>query len=255
MNAQRKLNSWMLLVVLLVAVLLAVAGAVFSTSQVAKADSDGYSVRVLQIPPTLTGKWWQWAYSIPAGQNPLPDLTGEFCDQGQPRNNVWFLAGADTTSEVVRECEVPARKRLFFPILNVVCLELDGDDQFPFPFIENPEDYSEGLEGCAEWVTDNMDPDTFSLTIANDEGEVLDLTYAIQEVKDSRAVKLHFPDDNIRGYEPPIEPNPSRGWANGYWAYLDVPPGEYTLNFTGGFDPDFAPFALDITYNLDIERK
>ena len=250
----KKYVGW-LLVTVLVAGLLAMVGPGVTGDQIAQADSDGFSVKVLQIPPTLTGKWWQWAYSIPVDRNPLPDLTGEFCDQEQPKNNVWFLAGADTTSEVVRECEIPARKRLFFPILNVVCLELDGDDEFPFDFIENTEDYSEGLEGCVEWVTENMDPNSFSLTIENDEGEVLDLTYAIQEVKDSRAIKIYFPDNNIRGDEPPIEPNPSQGWAGGYWAYLDVPPGEYTLNFAGGFDPDFAPFALDITYILTIEDK
>lgn len=37
-------------------------------------------------------KWWQWALSIPADENPLLDPTGENCGTGQSRR-VWFLAG------------------------------------------------------------------------------------------------------------------------------------------------------------------
>ena len=36
--------------------------------------------------------WWQWAYSIPAAQNPITDTTGEFSDVGQS-GPVFFLAG------------------------------------------------------------------------------------------------------------------------------------------------------------------
>jgi hypothetical protein len=36
--------------------------------------------------------WVQWAYSIPADQNPIADTTGQFAGMGQS-GKVWFLAG------------------------------------------------------------------------------------------------------------------------------------------------------------------
>jgi hypothetical protein len=64
--------------------------------------------------PTLTGEWWQWAYSLPASQNPLTDTTGERCMFGQ-RGSIWFLAGNAT---VPRTCSVPEGATLFFPVVN-----------------------------------------------------------------------------------------------------------------------------------------
>jgi hypothetical protein len=64
--------------------------------------------------PTLTGEWWQWAYSLPASQNPLNDVNGERCMFGQ-RGPIWFLAGNATAP---RSCSVPEGATLFFPIIN-----------------------------------------------------------------------------------------------------------------------------------------
>jgi hypothetical protein len=62
-------------------------------------------------------EWWQWALGIPAAVNPLTDTTGEDCAQRQV-DNVWFLAGSISADPVVRACEVPAGKSLFFPLIN-----------------------------------------------------------------------------------------------------------------------------------------
>src|SRR5262245_40018690 len=61
--------------------------------------------------------WWQWAIGIPAAVNPLTDTTGEHCAQRQV-DKVWFLAGSFLLDPVVRACEVPAAKSLFFPLIN-----------------------------------------------------------------------------------------------------------------------------------------
>ena len=37
-------------------------------------------------------EWWQWALETPASVNPVLDMTGEFCAEGQ-KGHVWFLAG------------------------------------------------------------------------------------------------------------------------------------------------------------------
>jgi hypothetical protein len=63
--------------------------------------------------------WWQWAFSIPNDINPVRDLTGENCHQGQ-QGDVWFLAGGFGSSTIKRKCEIPAEKYIFFPVINMV---------------------------------------------------------------------------------------------------------------------------------------
>jgi hypothetical protein len=62
-------------------------------------------------------EWWQWALGVPADVNPLTDTTGEDCAQRQV-DKVWFLAGSASTDPVVRTCEIPGEKSLFFPLIN-----------------------------------------------------------------------------------------------------------------------------------------
>src|SRR5262245_39924619 len=62
-------------------------------------------------------EWWQWWLGIPADVNPLTDTTGEDCAQRQV-DTVWFLAGSPSSDPVVRNCEIPAGKSLFFPLIN-----------------------------------------------------------------------------------------------------------------------------------------
>lgn len=65
-------------------------------------------------------EWWQWALGVPAAASPLTDMTGEHCAQRQV-GDVWFLAGtAFIASPVVRTCDLPAGKSLFFPLINIL---------------------------------------------------------------------------------------------------------------------------------------
>ncbi len=62
--------------------------------------------------------WWQWAFGVPGPVNPLLDTTGEHCQQRQV-DDVWFLGGALLSADpVVRTCEIPYGKSLFFPLIN-----------------------------------------------------------------------------------------------------------------------------------------
>lgn len=67
----------------------------------------------------LTAKWWQWALSIPATENPMLDATGDKCFVGQ-NGSTWFLAGVFNSVTAVRNCAVPEGKELFIPIYNSV---------------------------------------------------------------------------------------------------------------------------------------
>jgi len=66
-----------------------------------------------------SAEWWQWAFSIPASENPLLDATGEQCLTAQ-RGPAWFLAGGtQLMGGPTRHCAVPEGIALFFPIFTV----------------------------------------------------------------------------------------------------------------------------------------
>ncbi|WP_159941272.1 MULTISPECIES: hypothetical protein [unclassified Nocardiopsis] len=65
----------------------------------------------------LSARWWKWVWSAPEGRDPVEDVTGQHAACNQPED-LWFLAGT-YGGRVVRRCEVPAGRPLFFPVLNV----------------------------------------------------------------------------------------------------------------------------------------
>ncbi|MCM2356791.1 MAG: hypothetical protein NDI77_01465 [Geobacteraceae bacterium] len=71
-------------------------------------------------------RWWEWALSIPAAQNPILDQTGANCEQGQV-GNVWFLAGTFGGS-ATRDCTIPSGKPLFLPLINNLGFSPTGND-------------------------------------------------------------------------------------------------------------------------------
>ena len=64
-----------------------------------------------------SARWWQWALSAPAADNPVLHATGANCAVGQS-GPVWFLAGNFKRGRYFRTCTVPAGRALFFPIIN-----------------------------------------------------------------------------------------------------------------------------------------
>lgn len=106
------------------------------------------------------GRWWQWAFSLPATHN--PGFGTADCSAGQS-GHVWFLSGAfcgsvGTTvfpcgSNLVRSCQVPAGKAL------LVAPFTEEDS-----FIEEPVGTTEAtLRSNAKYITDQ-----FSVTAAVD---------------------------------------------------------------------------------------
>ena len=104
------------------ATLCAIAGL---CSGIATADNDDEDKKIASIHSTPGGQtygrwaanWWQWALGIPAAVNPLTDTSGEHCAQRQV-DDVWFLAGSVSAIPVVRACQIPVGKSLFFPLIN-----------------------------------------------------------------------------------------------------------------------------------------
>lgn len=81
-----------------------------------------------------TAKWWQWTLRAPTPVNPILDLDGSNCGQGQS-GPVWFIPGAfpgTLPPFVTRKCTVPPGKSLLTPIgINAIFGAGAGDCQTP----------------------------------------------------------------------------------------------------------------------------
>lgn len=69
--------------------------------------------------------WWQWTNTMPRELSPVRDYTGKYCHVGQ-QGDVWFLAGGYGSSTINRQCEIPAGKYIFFPVINMVYFPQHG---------------------------------------------------------------------------------------------------------------------------------
>lgn len=225
---------------LLFAGALALAGS--STGQAAP----GHDPRVAPLTARVHGHtygewsaaWWQWAFAIPAAQNPILDETGADCARGQS-GHVWFLAGT-FGGAVERTCDVPAGTHLFFPVANVVWVQFFTDPPFSIPELRELLTF---LSGDA------------TLTAEIDGVPVRSPTsYRVQ----SSVFTPSMPDDNIygvgeeqcgRGADGNFECHPSLD--DGYYLMLHpLPPGEHTIRFTGSL-PNIG-FDTDVTYRLHV---
>lgn len=193
--------------------------------------------------------WRQWADSMPARTHPLFDTAP--CSEGQS-GPVWFLGGRFCAPDVntcdslpaIRECEVPAGKALYFPVLNAACL--DGEAR-------------NGL--C-------LDAGPFITQIRATVAGVIDQTTNLQVSVDGKPIKADLKKD-FRVQSPvytSILPEGNTYQAQGepvivagsYWGvddgvYLMLEPlskGTHTLNFKGTF-PQFD-FDLDFSYSLIV---
>ena len=179
--------------------------------------------------------WWQWAYSLPKPINPVRDLTGENCHQGQS-GDVWFLAGGFGSSTIKRKCEIPAGKFIFFPVINMV--------------------YYKSQEG--EFSCDDAKK---YAALNNDKLIAIDIE--LDGVKASNPAHTRLSSEECFNI---FERLPKEAGAynafpsatDGYWVMLKpLPKGKHTLKFKAGYnrekDGAFGKMAQDIEYELEIK--
>jgi hypothetical protein len=192
-----------------------------------------------------SASWWQWAFSIPASNNPLLDKTGADCGAGQS-GSVWFLAGVlNISGKAVRnECTVPANTALFFPVLNV---EWDNylctvpDTHYGVP----------QLRDIAKTIAD----------AATDMSATID-GVSVRNVPSYRAVSPVFsitlPSDNVLqavGCNDAYPGTYSPAVGNGYYLLLaPLTPGPHTIHFEGTQQQTqySGTFSVNITYHLTV---
>lgn len=186
-------------------------------------------------------EWWQWALGIPAAVNPLTDTTGENCFQRQV-DNVWFLAGSTSADPVVRACQIPAGKSLFFPLINIVYGAFLNDSPDT-----RTEEFMRATGSCSE-------PAQISVWI--DSFKVPNPTRFFTGASGSQSplFNVQLPPENLYDFDEKAVPelvfSPSA--EQGYYLFVQpLSPGTHTIRWTAsGCTPGNSQ---DITYNLTVE--
>src|SRR5262245_41921887 len=185
-------------------------------------------------------EWWQWALGIPAAVNPLTDTTGEDCAQRQV-DTVWFLAGSPSSDPVVRNCEIPAGKSLFFPLIN----------NFFGAFLNDPpetrtEEFVREAGSCTEPVEISVSIDGFEIRRPT-------RFFTGTSGSQSPIFNVQLPPGNLPGFDettvPELVLSPSA--EQGYYLFVrPLRPGTHTIRWTAsGCTPQGSQ---DITYNLTV---
>ena len=188
--------------------------------------------------------WWQWAFAIPAADNPLLVDTlaaGDLCDVDQPKK-VFFLGGVFNESHSAkRACTISPGTTLFFPILN-----FENDNYLCI------EDNDLSVSELRDQVKAIIDTAT-NLALEVD-GRAVDLSrnrftspvFAVTLPADNLLQAVGCSDALPGTYKPVVD--------DGYYVALHpLPPGKHTIHFHGTL-PDFG-FTLDITYHLTVSAK
>jgi hypothetical protein len=185
-------------------------------------------------------EWWQWALGVPASVNPILDSTGEHCAQRQV-DEVWFLGGSFGSDPVVRHCDVPAGKALFFPLINTVYGAFLNDP---------PETRTEEFVRAAGSCTVPAD-----ITVKIDGVAIGKPTrfFTGDRRAQSPLFNVQLPAGNVFGLteEAAAELALSPSGEQGYYLFLGpLSPGDHTIRWTAsGCTPGLVQ---DITYHLTV---
>lgn len=222
---------------------------VFFTASLAIAGGNGQSTppsgRIVTVKTIadLGAEWWTWAVQAPATDNPLLDPTGEKCEIGQ-QGSVWFLATTFGSGQpTVRQCDVPAGKALFFPMINAAY----------FSFLNDPVRTPEFVRSSAEAVCDRSSIRDLSVTI--DGRAVGRLERFAVSAEQSPIFQAQLPTDNVFGGDetsiPELLLSPSA--HQGFYMYVKaLEPGPHTIHWTATWDCNFGVGSEDITYELTV---
>jgi hypothetical protein len=183
----------------------------------------------LQLPsPAIKGlsaKWWQWAFSIPAGENPVSDDSGKNCGKGD-MGRLFFLAGT-TGGSASRDCTVSHKQAILVPILVNECSTLEGNGKTP-----------NELKACNKAIID----------------QVSHVEVSVDGV-DIPAARILSPPFKLKVIEDNVFNVPNSGTtlsvAEGYWVLLKpLSIGSHTIHFKGSIDA--FNFEVEVTYHLTV---
>lgn len=234
-------------ILIAIGVALMAAGILFSVS-LAKADDEKAVVAPMgSLPEGQTyGRWaaqWQeWVVGIPAAENPLTDATGQNCGQRQV-DRVWFLAGTSGSDPVVRACDVPADKALFFPLI----------ENAYFAFLNDPADTR--TEEFVRSQAECTQPVQISASIDGRKVAHPQRFFTGPSGSESPVFNVQLPPANLFGLDeahaPELLLSPSA--EQGYYLFLNpLSPGKHTIHWVAS--GCVANLVQDITYYLTVAK-
>jgi hypothetical protein len=194
--------------------------------------------------------WWQWALSTPPASNPVIDTTGANCGVGQS-GQVWFLAGVFGTGSATRnDCTVPAGKKLFFPIWNIVNVAINTD-------CSHSTDTVETLRAFTTPATDAQDPTTYKVQVDGESITNLATYRAGPNNPSFNFINLSVDTVNV-AFGASCAPGslnspPYLAVSDGYYLMLaPLTPGKHTIHFEVPNPSGGVPLQ-NITYNLTVK--
>lgn len=190
-----------------------------------------------------SAEWWQYVLSTPQNPNPLLDPTGGYCTIVQ-HGPVWFLEGAIRgAGDVTRTCSLPEGKALFFPLLNLVDINVATQPVW---------ELRAEIAGCMDAA--------FNISLEVD-GQAIPSKELLRSRVRSVPFEVVYPADGV----PTTPPVPAAIYSpavdDGYYVMLrPLAVGTHTLHFTGAhhgcdYPPTnfhVDPFSLDVTYQLTV---
>lgn len=199
----------------------------------------------MHIGPTaaLMEGWLQWALGQPYSTGPIADMTGERCADGQS-GSVWFLAGT-FGGPAVRECDIPAGKKLFFPLINRWCV-------FPSEYYPDEQSILDVLPWFAGFYDDRR-AKTCELTLRVDGKDIRPDFAALEQdtyIVVNEPFELNLHDEHWAvGY---FEGGPMPTTGAGHYVLLPpLPAGDHVIEL-GGKLCTAVPFETHVTYHLHI---
>jgi len=161
----------------------------------------------------LSAEWWEWILEQSLTSNPNLDATGADAGNGQPRDDVFFIAGTFGGS-ANRAFTVPTESALFLPLLNNLAA-------VPLPAPRPKPDVNQVPQ--AREINGSFIAGVTELHVMLNGQSLVDSIVRAE----SPVFKFIAPDDAIL-------PGTWRGLSDGYWLYIPpLPPGTYVLNFGG----------------------
>jgi hypothetical protein len=214
------------------------------------ADADGEKALVAPIDSLPEGQtygrwaaqWEEWAVGVPGAENPLTDTTGQYCGQRQV-DRVWFLAGTFGPGTAVRACDIPARKALFFPLINNAYFAFLSDDPET-----RTDEYVRSQAKCTQ-------PAQISVSIDGSKVAHPQRFFTGPSGSGSPIFNAQMPPENFFGLDEATAPelllSPSA--EQGYYLFLyPLSPGTHTIRWVASGCA--ADGFQDITYNLTVAR-
>jgi len=188
-----------------------------------------------------SGRWTQWAVSLPVENNPLFDTADASTGQS---GHVWFLGGSFTSTEVTRTATIPTGTALFLPVVN------DIEVLNWYPAGTTVQDLRNVAKGVVDHAT--------NVFASIDGAPVSGLsTFRVQSPEFN--VTLPSTGTSIpEAFGIPITPHvPATGVSDGIYLMVQpLSPGQHTISFgyhsPGVPEQSQPPFDVSITYKITV---